>query len=323
MTLVSKLKTALNKKEVAALVVSVCLMAYSSGANAFACKDATGKEISSYTGGGTGKFNVYVNLTPSLQAGQNLVTDLNSSISCRNEEPTYYVDWVSLNDGSTYGGALENFTGTANYYNSSYPLPVTTRTKDVSFTNNSYQPWNVILLLKPVSAASGILITKGSLIAKLNMYKYSTDPKTGQSNGGIDRFTWDVYANNTVVIPTGGCDVSSRNVTVTLPDYPGTVAVPLTVYCAQNQRLAYYLTGTTADTASTIFTNTSSSNPATGVGVQLSNRNGVVATNKNVSLGTVGTSSVSLGLTASYARTAGQVVAGNVQSIIGVTFVYE
>ncbi|MBN5380694.1 fimbrial protein, partial [Serratia marcescens] len=31
----------------------------------------------------------------------------------------------------------------------------------------------------------------------------------------------------------------------------------------------------------------------------------------------------SLGLTASYARINGQVVAGNVQSIIGVTFVYE
>lgn len=111
--------------------------------------------------------------------------------------------------------------------------------------------------------------------------------------------------------------------TVTLPDYPGTVAVPLTVHCAQNPQLAYYLTGTTADTASTIFTNTSSSNPATGVGVQLSNRNGIVATNKNVSLGTVGKSPQSLGLTASYARTTGQVVAGNVQSIIGVTFVYE
>ncbi|MDH2279394.1 fimbrial protein, partial [Serratia marcescens] len=61
----------------------------------------------------------------------------------------------------------------------------------------------------------------------------------------------------------------------------------------------------------------------TGVGVQLSNRNGIVATNRNVSLGVVGTSPVSLGLTASYARTTGQVVAGNVQSIIGVTFVYE
>ncbi|HEJ7646094.1 TPA: fimbrial protein, partial [Klebsiella oxytoca] len=35
------------------------------------------------------------------------------------------------------------------------------------------------------------------------------------------------------------------------------------------------------------------------------------------------TSSVSLGLTANYARTSGQVTAGGVQSIIGVNFVYD
>lgn len=323
MTLVSKLKKVLKKKEVATLVASVCLVAYSSGANAFACKDSTGRIINSSSGGGSGTFSVYANLTPSVQAGQNLIVDLNLSISCRNEIPESYVDWVSLNDGSVYGGALENFSGTVKYYNSNYPLPLTNRTKDVSFAASSYQPWNVLLLLKPISTASGILINKGGLIARLNMYKYSTNPRNGQQNGSIDRFTWNIYANNTVVVPTGGCDVSSRNVTVTLPDYPGTAAVPLTVHCGQNQQLAYYLTGTTADTASTIFTNTSSSNPATGVGVQLSNRNGIIATNKNVSLGTVGTSPVSLGLTASYARITGQVVAGNVQSIIGVTFVYE
>ncbi|SQA97216.1 Uncharacterised protein [Cedecea neteri] len=42
-----------------------------------------------------------------------------------------------------------------------------------------------------------------------------------------------------------------------------------------------------------------------------------------VSLGTVGSTPVDLGLTATYARTTGQVTAGNVQSIIGVTFVYQ
>jgi minor fimbrial subunit len=52
-----------------------------------------------------------------------------------------------------------------------------------------------------------------------------------------------------VVVPTGGCDVSARDVTVTLPEYPGSTAVPLTVYCAQNQNLGYYLSGTTADSA--------------------------------------------------------------------------
>lgn len=57
--------------------------------------------------------------------------------------------------------------------------------------------------------------------------------------------------------------------------------------------------------------------------MQLSNPNGVIATNNNISMGSVGVSPVELGMTASYARTSGQVVAGNVQSVIGVTFVYQ
>ncbi|RAV24938.1 fimbrial protein, partial [Staphylococcus warneri] len=131
------------------------------------------------------------------------------------------------------------------------------------------------------------------------------------------------YANNDVVVPTGGCDVSARDVTVTLPDYPGSMAVPLTVHCAQSQQLGYYLSGTTADSANAIFTNTASASPAQGIGVQLTRNGSAVPANSTVSLGTVGTSPVNLGLTATYARTTGQVTAGNVQSIIGITFVYQ
>ncbi|MDZ7126229.1 fimbrial protein, partial [Escherichia coli] len=60
-----------------------------------------------------------------------------------------------------------------------------------------------------------------------------------------------------------------------------------------------------------------------GVGVQLTRNGTIIPANYTVSLGAVGTSAVSLGLTANYARTGGQVTAGNVQSIIGVTFVYQ
>lgn len=320
MTLVSKLKTALKKKEVAALVVSVCLMAYSFGANAFTCRDSQGNTLNSADGAGS--LDVYANLTPSVQPGQVLVVDLSQSITCRNDQPDRRNDMVSLLSGSAFSGFLQNFSGTVKYYGSSYPFPTTSETKQANNRSGSLIPWETQLFLSPVSAAGGVVVNQGNLIARLVMRQVGSDVYGG-GNVHTVTFTWNVYANNSVVVPTGGCDVSARNVTVTLPDYPGTAAVPLTVHCGQNQRLAYYLTGTTADTASTIFTNTSSSNPATGVGVQLSNRNGVVATNKNVSLGTVGTSPISLGLTASYARTTGQVVAGNIQSIIGMTFVYE
>lgn len=147
--------------------------------------------------------------------------------------------------------------------------------------------------------------------------------QTNDYNGDSFYFHWNIYANNDVVVPAGGCDVSARDVTVTLPNYPGSMAVPVTVHCAQNQNLAYYLTGTTADSANSIFTNTASASPAQGIGVQMMRNGNIIPANRNVSLGTVGTSPVNLGLTAIYARTSGQVTAGNVQSIIGVTFVYQ
>lgn len=172
------------------------------------------------------------------------------------------------------------------------------------------------MYLTATGAAGGVVINSGELIARLNMHKVASD-------GNPRDFTWNIYANNNVVVPTGGCDVSARDVTVTLPDYPGSMAVPVTVHCAQNQNLAYYLTGTTADSANSIFRNTASASPAQGIGVQLTRNGTAVPANSNVSLGTVGTSPVNLGLTATYARTSGQVTAGNVQSIIGVTFVYQ
>ncbi|HDV1638990.1 TPA: fimbria/pilus outer membrane usher protein, partial [Escherichia coli] len=46
-------------------------------------------------------------------------------------------------------------------------------------------------------------------------------------------------------------------------------------------------------------------------------------TGENVSLGTVNKSKVPLGLSATYGQTGNKVSAGTVQSVIGVTFIYE
>ena len=223
-------------------------------------------------------------------------------------------------EGSAYSGVLQNFTGYLKYYGSRYNFPLGSPTASFNFTSGNYAPWNTQLYFSPVSAASGVVIKSGSKIATLLMYQVGSN--MNGSHVRTSKFTWDIYASNNVVVPTGGCDVSARNVTVTLPEYPGTAAIPLTVRCAQNQNLGFYLSGTTVDTAGSVFRNAASGSPAQGIGVQLSRNGSVMRTNTTESLGTVGTSPVSLGLTASYARTTGQMTAGNVQSIIGVTFVY-
>lgn len=62
---------------------------------------------------------------------------------------------------------------------------------------------------------------------------------------------------------------------------------------------------------------------ASGVGVSLMRNGKILATGENVSLGTVNKSKVPLGLSATYGQTGNKVAAGTVQSVIGVTFIYE
>ncbi|WP_058913912.1 fimbrial protein [Entomohabitans teleogrylli] len=302
------------------LFIFLSLIIYSNSSHAFRCKDYTGNEVTSTNV--TETANVYVNLQPSLLPGQNLVVDLSTSIECKNTVPNGRDDYVSLVSGSSYAGVLANFTGSVKYYGVTYNFPLTTSTSAQLFSSGDYSAWDTKLYLTPVSAASGVVVKTGDLIATLVMFQLGQDKGQPGVNVNTATFTWNIFASNDVVIPTGGCDVSARDVTITLPDYPGTAAVPLTVHCAKDQRLGFYLTGTTVDSANSVFANLATNSPAQGIGVQLSRSGSAVATNNNVSLGTVGTSPVDLGLTAGYGRTTGQVTAGNVQSIIGVTFVY-
>ncbi|WP_424991838.1 fimbrial protein [Klebsiella oxytoca] len=303
-----------------ALWLALVLAGFSTSVRAYTCYDSTGTILNSDTG--VKVSNVYVNLQPSLGAGQNLVVDLSSSIFCKNDAPDRRNDLVSMLQGSAYSGLLTNFTGSLKYYGVSYSFPLNSPTASHNFTSGNYTSWNTQLYLTPISTASGLAISAGSHIATLVMYQVGSDINGG-GNVRTSKFTWNIYANNSVIIPTGGCDVSARNVTVTLPEYPGSTAVPLTVRCGQNQKIGFYLSGTTADSANSVFTNTSSASPAQGIGVQLLRNGTILRSNSTVSMGTVGTSAVNLGLTATYARTSGQVTAGNVQSIIGVTFVYQ
>lgn len=294
--------------------------------NYFQCQVAsTGQVLSENT---SSTAVVRVNLTPELQAGQNLVVDLTKEILCRNNtiETTASggtSQWgvnTRLTSGSTFSGALANFTGSVFFRTETFPLPLSSGTNLYAVESRSYSSLPLRLYLSPIGAAGGVVIKAGTLVATLNMIMYTTNPNRATAN-----FTWNIYANNDVVIPTGGCDVSARDVTVSLPVYPGAeTPVPLTVHCASTQSLSYYLTGTLASGSTNTFTNTyTGTTAASGVGIQLLRNGSAIPPNQNISLGAVGTSAVSLGLTTNYALTTGRLTAGKVQSVIGVTFVYD
>lgn len=303
-----------NYRAVQVFIASLLIFFGVSSAYAFTCQ-ADGKSINT-----SGSLSVRVTLPSTVQAGisQALSINLGSSIQCKNDDTKDYTDPIRIGSDSNFIGDLNGLYGSITYYDVAYPFPLTSATYWQKTSWGNYQPWNAILYLSTTGSASGNVIKQGDTFAQMVLEKENT--KTG---GVSQTITWNLIANNTVTVPAGGCSVSAKSVTVQLPDYPGSQQVPLTVSCTSSESLSYYLTGTTTDTASTIFTNTASASPAQGVGVQLSNSSGILATNKTISLGTVGTSGTDLGLTATYARTSGQVTAGNVQSIIGLTFVYQ
>lgn len=71
---------------------AVLLMGWSVNAWSFACKTANGTAIPI----GGGSANVYVNLAPAVNVGQNLVVDLSTQIFCHNDYPETITDYVTL-----------------------------------------------------------------------------------------------------------------------------------------------------------------------------------------------------------------------------------
>ncbi len=244
---------------------------------AFSCNVDGGSSI------GAGTTSVYVNLDPVIQPGQNLVVDLSQHISCWNDYGGWYdTDHINLVQGSAFAGSLQSYKGSLYWNNVTYPFPLTTNTNVLDIGDKTPMPLPLKLYITPVGAAGGVVIKAGEVIARIHMYKIAT-----LGSGNPRNFTWNIISNNSVVMPTGGCTVDSRNVTVNLPDFPGSAEIPLGVYCSSEQKLSFYLSGATTDSARQVFANTApDATKASGVGVSLMRNGKTLATGENVSLGT-------------------------------------
>ncbi|WP_097445788.1 fimbrial protein [Escherichia coli] len=199
---------------------------------------------------------------------------------------------------------------------------------------NDYGGWydtDHINLVQGSAFAGSLQSYKGSLYWNNVTYPFPLTTNTNVLDIGdktpmplpLKLYITPVGAAGGVVIKAGEV-VDSRNVTVNLPDFPGSAEIPLGVYCSSEQKLSFYLSGATTDSARQVFANAApDATKASGVGVSLIRNGKILATGENVSLGTVNKSKVPLGLSATYGQTGNKVAAGAVQSVIGVTFIYE
>lgn len=315
-----EMKKIMEVKKMIKLGWGLVLLGTSSHVMAFVCSTNGGPYVPH------GNQDIYVTMTPEIQQNYNLIVDLSRFIRCYNEDSTgSNYDWVVFTVGSTVY-SLDGATKSIMVNGNVYPSPLTKNTQPFGFAPPLIvTPLPLSFIISPVNNAGQGIIRAGEKVAELNMYKTYPNP-----NGSPHSFfKWNVFSSSDVYIPTGGCDVSARDVTITLPAYDvsgQTVAVPLTVNCPSgDKQLSYSLSGATVQSSNTIFNNVApaTASPASGIGIKMLDvNNNAIATNHNVSLGRVGKTPVSLGLKAAYAQTGGTVSAGAVQSVIEVTFSY-
>ncbi|MQK79372.1 type 1 fimbrial protein [Escherichia coli] len=148
----------------------------------------------------------------------------------------------------------------------------------------------------------------------------------------------DLYTRN---LQQPGSASGWHNITLSLTDCPVETSAVTAIVTGSTDNTGYYKNEGTAEniqielrddqdaalkngSSRQVFANTApDATKASGVGVTLMRNGKILATGENVSLGTVNKSKVPLGLSATYGQTGNKVSAGTVQSVIGVTFIYE
>ncbi|HFI2787748.1 TPA: S-fimbrial adhesin minor pilin SfaH, partial [Escherichia coli] len=269
-------------------VLFTLIMAYSQPSFALLCRNnQTGQVFNS------GDTSFRVNVSPVVQYDKSIsVLDLSQLVSCQNEDSTgQNYDYLKILKGSGFSPALDtktygrlDFTSRPTGYARQLPLQFDLQVTEAFYQYGVWKPFPAKLYLYPEPGVFGKVINNGDLLATLYVNKFSTK---GQE-AGERNFTWRFYATNDVCIQTGTCRVSSNNVKVDLPSYPGgPVTVPLTVRCDQTQSVSYTLSGSVTGSGNTVFANTATSG-AGGVGVQLSDNAGPVPAGQPRSLGQVG-----------------------------------
>ncbi|HBC6748855.1 TPA: S-fimbrial adhesin minor pilin SfaH, partial [Escherichia coli] len=275
-------------------VLFTLIMAYSQPSFALLCRNnQTGQVFNS------GDTSFRVNVSPVVQYDKSIsVLDLSQLVSCQNEDSTgQNYDYLKILKGSGFSPALDtktygrlDFTSRPTGYARQLPLQFDLQVTEAFYQYGVWKPFPAKLYLYPEPGVLGKVINNGDLLATLYVNKFSTK---GQE-AGERNFTWRFYATNDVYIQTGTCRVSSNNVKVDLPSYPGgPVTVPLTVRCDQTQSVSYTLSGPVTGSGNTVFANTAASGSG-GVGIQLSDNVGPVPAGQPRSLGQVGSSPVSL-----------------------------
>lgn len=300
------------------LVLIVLASSWVSPVNAFSCRlKSTGQIVK--PNGSFERTDVFVDIEPEIKVGQTFTIDLSKEIFCKNESLKHGERTVVLRS-TTIPPSKPNISGRMQFYSRTYNMPLQSHSQEEYVGSyNVEMPWQTKFFLTPTREMSnGILFNSGELVLYVVMIKHVL-------NGYSEGMFFNVRAKNSVVTPTATCDVNPKTINVTMGSYPLDNAdkdINLSIRCTRDRNVGFKLSGQT-EPSTAIFSNSSAQSPAQGIGIQIVRGNRAITPNSLVNLGVIGTTPRTINLKARYALNGKPIKAGNVRSVIDMSFVYN
>lgn len=296
-------------------LLTLFLLMYAVESQAMVCQNRqTGQEFHQ------GTYDVYVDLPTMLVGDRQTFTLVNieNVLQCMNEDSTgKNFDYIKVLRSSTTSPKLRQYAGGGLDFDrwKAQPFPLLQDTFYYSvYKQGIWQPIPARLFATLQVPYVGVFIRQGDVVGTLTFLKESTIGGAAEHK----EFSLRFIARNDLIIQ-GICEAQPY-VNVALPNFPGSAPLPPFISCKAPTPVRYTLDGATTNDR-TIFSNTASSSPAMGVGIQFIDESGSPLEAGYTKMKTVDSTKSNMGITARYAQIPGEnITSGKVQSLVTVTY---
>ncbi|OFC62135.1 fimbrial protein [Candidatus Erwinia dacicola] len=153
---------------------------------------------------GQRNIDVTVNLSPEIIIGDVVVFDLSDTFTCRNTMPKTYVDYMLLNS-ETYQTSLdESFSSGLEVNGERYLNPINSAITVFKLRDGNWHDLQVKAFYQLMnSPGRGVFIKAGTLVASMQMYKWSAPA------GGVFTANWRILAANDAHYTSGTCEINN------------------------------------------------------------------------------------------------------------------
>ncbi|WP_336803175.1 fimbrial protein [Erwinia aphidicola] len=169
---------------------------------AFACIDK--RDGKPFNAVGQRNIDITVNLSPEIIIGDVVVFDLANYFTCKNELPNSYVDYMRLNSGTYQTSLDESFSSGLEVNGTRYLNPINSPITVFELRDGNWHDLQVKAFYQlKNSPGRGVFIKAGTVVASMQMYKWSAPA------GGVFTANWRILAANDAYYTAGTCEINN------------------------------------------------------------------------------------------------------------------